>query len=83
MTRLVTALDDPATISEVGGKGVNLVPNGDFETGDTSPKGWQQVDGLTTYYVKDADAKHGKVLKFDTDVLQSQGYEWWSKIAKG
>src|SRR5262245_66557483 len=61
----------------------NLVPNGDFEKGKDSPEGWQQVDGLTTFWVDDPGKKRGKVIKFDTDVLQSQGYEWWLKIAKG
>ncbi len=63
--------------------GKNLLVNGAFEEGDTTPKGWQVIDGLTTFWVKDEDPKHGKVLKVDTDVLQSQGYEWWSKIALG
>ena len=62
---------------------LNLVPNGDFEAGDATPTGWQTVDGLTTFWVKDGDPKHGKVIKFDTDVYQSEGYEWWAKIAKG
>src|ERR1700676_4229271 len=61
----------------------NLIPNGDFEAGDDTPTGWQTVDGLTTFWVKDDDPKHGKAIKFDTDVLQSQGYDWWVKIAKG
>src|SRR5262249_32486442 len=61
----------------------NLIPNGDFEEGDVTPKGWQTVDGLSSFWVKDDDPRHGKVIKFDTDVLQSQGYEWWAKIAKG
>ena len=61
----------------------NLVVNGDFEKGKDSPDGWQQVDGLTTFWVDDPDKKRGKVIKFDTDVLQSQGYDWWVKIAKG
>jgi hypothetical protein len=61
----------------------NLLPNGGFEEGTDSPKGWQQVDGLTTFWVKDADPKRGKVIKFDTDVYQSQAYDWWVKIAKG
>jgi hypothetical protein len=60
----------------------NLVPNGDFEKGQDTPDGWQTVDGLTTFWVKDDDAKHGKVIKFDTDVYQTQGYEWWVKIAR-
>src|SRR5262245_66524472 len=61
----------------------NLCPNGDFEKGKDTPDGWQQSDGLSTFWVDDPDGKRGKVLKVDTDVLQSQGYEWWSKIAKG
>ena len=61
----------------------NLIPNGDFEKGDLSPSGWQTVDGLAVSWVKDTDPAHGKVLKFDTDVLQSQAYNWWMKIAKG
>jgi hypothetical protein len=60
----------------------NLIPNGDFEAGDDSPTGWQTVDGLTTFWVKDDDPRHGKVIKLDTDVYQSQGYEWWVKIAR-
>ena len=61
----------------------NLVVNGDFEAGEITPKGWQTIDGLSTFWVKDDDPKHGKVIKFDTDVYQSQAYEWWVKIAKG
>ena len=30
-----------------------------------------------------ADPRHGKVLEFDTDVYQSQAYDWWVKIARG
>src|SRR6476646_2154106 len=63
--------------------GQNLVPNGDFEKGTDTPEGWQLVDGLTTFWIDDPDKKRGKILKFDTDVLQSQGYEWWAKISKG
>src|SRR5262245_14307433 len=61
----------------------NLVPNGDFEGGTDTPTGWQKIDGLTTFWVNDPDGKRGKVIKFDTDVLQEQGYEWWVKIADG
>jgi hypothetical protein len=63
--------------------GKNLVPNGDFEKGTDTPEGWQQVDGLTTWWIDDPDKKRGKIIKFDTDVLQSQGYEWWAQIATG
>lgn len=62
--------------------GKNIVPNGDFEEGTTSPVSWQTVDGLTAFYVTDPDPKHRKCVKFDTDVLQSQGYEWWAKFAR-
>src|SRR3954451_8793591 len=62
--------------------GNNLIPNGDFEEGDETPAHWQTVDGLTTFYVKDPDPKRGKCIKFDTDVLQSQGYEWWAHFAR-
>src|SRR3954464_14430784 len=61
----------------------NLIPNGDFEEGDDSPKHWQAVDGLTSSWGKDADPAHGKGIRFDTDVLQSQGYEWWSQVRDG
>jgi hypothetical protein len=60
----------------------NLVPNGDFEAGRESPTGWQTVDGLTSFWVKDDDPQHGKVIRFDTDVYQTQGYDWWVKIAR-
>src|SRR4051794_19848588 len=49
----------------------NLIPNGDFEAGATTPAGWQTVDGLSSFWVADDDPAHGKVIKFDTDVLQS------------
>ena len=62
--------------------GKNLIPNGDFEEGKNSPSHWQTVDGFSTFWVKDADPKHGKCIKFDTDILQSQGYEWWAKFAQ-
>jgi hypothetical protein len=62
--------------------GKNLVPNGDFEEGGESPKGWQTVDGLTSFYVKDEDPKHGKCIRFDTDVQQGQAYDWWAKYAE-
>ena len=78
----LAAAPEPATYKE-NPKAKNLVVNGDFEKGKDSPEGWQQVDGLTTFYIDDPDKKRGKILKVDTDVLQSQGYDWWVKIAKG
>jgi len=72
---------DPITKPLPPGK--NLIPNGDFEQGEVTPKGWQSIDGLSSFWVQDEDPRHGKVLKFDTDVLQSQGYVWWKKIRAG
>jgi hypothetical protein len=63
--------------------GENLVPNGDFEEGDVTPRGWQTIDNLCAYWVKDDDPAHGKVMKFDTDVYQKEAYAWWVQIAKG
>ena len=62
--------------------GKDLIPNGDFEQGADSPAHWQTIDGLSAFYVKDADRKRNKCVKFDTDVLQSQGYEWWARFAR-
>ena len=61
-------------------RGENLVLNGDFEKGKSTPDGWQTIDGLSTFCVDDPDPARGKVLKLDTDVLQSQAYEWWAKL---
>jgi len=72
-----TAAEPPKT------RGENLVPNGEFEAGKNTPDGWQTIDGLSSFWVDDPDPAHGKVIKLDTDVLQSQGYEWWAKIVKG
>jgi len=78
------AAAEPEPAAKPAGKGAkNLVPNGDFEAGDGTPAGWQTIDGLSTFWVKDDDPARGKVLRFDTDVLQSQAYDWWTKISKG
>jgi len=63
--------------------GTNVVVNGDFEKGEITPTGWQSVENMCAYWVKDADPKRGKVIKFDTDVLQLQAYDWWVKIHGG
>src|SRR4051812_33239763 len=64
-------------------QGENLAPNGDLEKATDAPDRWQKVDGLTPFWIDDPDGKRGKVLKVDTDVLQSQGCDWWVQIAKG
>jgi hypothetical protein len=80
--------DDPAPAAEKSPPAAatadkNLLPNGDFEQGDASPLGWQTIDGLSSFWVDDPDPRHGKVMKFDTDVTQAQAYGWWSKIVAG
>jgi hypothetical protein len=70
---------DPATIPA----GENLVANSDFEQGEGTPAGWQTIDGLSSFWVDDPDGTRGKVLKLDTDVLQSQAYEWWTRLIAG
>ena len=71
-----------ADAPDVKGK-PNLIPNGDFEAGEETPDGWQKVDGLLSFWEKAEEPDHGKVIRFDTDVLQSQAYDWWDKIADG
>jgi hypothetical protein len=64
--------------------GENLLANGDFEQGEGSqPLAWQTVDGLSSFWVEDADPDHGKVMKLDTDVLQTQAYQWWERLLAG
>lgn len=61
----------------------NLLLNGHFESGKVTPAHWQTIDGLSTFWVKTTDPRRGRVLRFDTDVLQSQAYNWWVRIADG
>ena len=61
----------------------NLLPNGGFEEGEASPAHWQPIDGLATFWVHDEDPARGKVLRLDTDVLQSQAYAWWKEVLAG
>ena len=61
--------------------GPNLVANGDFEKGTTSPEGWDALDGLTTVW--DKDSRHGKFVRFDTDVYLSEWTAWRDKLAAG
>lgn len=81
MAAILFLADGLAFAAEKSGK--NLVPNGDFEKGTVTPDGWQTIDGLSVFWVTDSDPKHGKVLKFDTTILQTQAYEWWAKIESG
>ena len=76
-----TAIADDADPKQTSAE--NLLPNGNFDVGEITPKHWQTIDGLSTLWVADADPKRGKVLKFDTDVQQAQAYVWWKNISDG
>ncbi|VTS01766.1 hypothetical protein [Tuwongella immobilis] len=76
----LNAQSQPPDLSKAG---PNVVKNGDFETGEITPTGWQSIDGLCVHWATDSDPKRGKVIRFDTDVTQAQAYEWWAKLAKG
>ena len=62
---------------------LNLIRNGGFDLPNQSADGpahWQAVDNLVWQWAKDPKAStRGKVLRIDTDVLQSQAYAWWVK----
>ncbi|HUU10285.1 MAG TPA: hypothetical protein VM431_07060 [Phycisphaerae bacterium] len=66
---------------EVPDAKANLIANGDFETpadDGTHPAHWQAVDNLVFFWTTDAQApERGKVIRVDTDVYQSQAYQWW------
>ncbi|NQU10263.1 hypothetical protein HQ590_05710 [bacterium] len=84
LTSILLLLCLVAVAAHAGGpQGPNLLTNSDFERGHGTPEGWQTIDGLTTFWVDDPDSQHGKVLKVDTDVDQTQAYQWWSKIRAG
>jgi hypothetical protein len=54
--------------------GVNRVVNGDFEKKHVErpgPLGWEEPDGLTSFWEK-VGGKHGRVIRLDTDVKQSE-----------
>ncbi len=64
----------------------NLILNGDFEIGkNNSPAGWQPVDGLATFWVKDPDpaGKNGKVIMIDSDIYADQARDWWKRFMTG
>jgi len=70
-------------LASPGWGATNLLVNGDFERGKISPTGWQTVDGLTSFWATDPDPARGKMLRFETGVLQSQAYAWWKQILHG
>lgn len=61
--------------------GPNLVANGDFETGDQTPDGWETIDNLTSFWK--AQGAPGKCLVIDTDVLLGQWKDWRGRLDAG
>ena len=78
-TRGLTREAQPGTAEEAPPAGP-MPLNGDFEKEAKqrgSPLGWDRVDNLTTFWVKDpfpgpGGRPQGRVLKMDTDVLESE-----------
>jgi len=60
----------------------NLVKNGDFEEGGESPKHWQRINNLTTFWDSTASPT-GKCLRTDTDVLDTEVKAWEGKLGRG
>ncbi|HUU92646.1 MAG TPA: hypothetical protein VM238_15715 [Phycisphaerae bacterium] len=62
-------------------RGPELVKNGGFETGTTSPDAWQRLDGLTTFW--SGGGASGKCLKINTDVYHDEWMAWQKKYKAG
>ncbi|MCD6406083.1 MAG: hypothetical protein J7M19_09675 [Planctomycetes bacterium] len=63
--------------------GANLVKNGDFEKGRTTPDGWEALDGLCSFWDKDPDAKYGRYVRMDSDVYLAEWRQWRSRFEAG
>ncbi len=63
--------------------GANLVKNGDFEKGRTTPDGWEPVDGLCSFWAKDPDPKYDRYIRMDSDVYLAQWRQWRSRFEAG
>jgi len=60
----------------------NLVKNGSLEKGSAKgPVGWQQPDGLTSFWVKDPLGA-GKCLRFDSDVQKEEARARWAEMER-
>jgi len=62
--------------------GPNIVPNPGFEDGAERPDKWADVDNMVVFYVTD-DARHGKVVMFDTDVILTEYQQWKARRNAG
>ncbi|MEI8244879.1 MAG: hypothetical protein WCI51_03565 [Lentisphaerota bacterium] len=57
--------------------GENLLPNGNFDEGESNAANWEKTDGLTSFWV--SEDGRGRVLKMDTRVSNDQVLEWKNK----
>ncbi len=65
-----------------GEPGRNLLPNGDFEDGDISPLHWDKVNGLTTFWHREAGTNN-RCIRIDTDVYEKEALAWMKRFAAG
>ncbi len=83
MSRGRAMADDNVTIESPPPGSVNLLKNGDFETPNADkngPANWQPVDNLVYHWHRDADTAHGRTIRIETDIAQSDAYAWWKKL---
>ncbi len=71
----------PEADAKVPTVGPELAPNGGFETGTTTPAGWDRIDGLTTFW--SGGGAGGKCLKINTDVYHDEWVAWRKKHKEG
>lgn len=78
----ITLRDGDITIAQPPPGAVNLIRNGGFEEPNdkgTGPRYWQDVERLVHHWTTDPSAPdRGKIIRIDTDVNQSQAYQWWA-----
>jgi len=71
----ILLIADDANEEKPKNLGEEVLPNGDFEKADKKckdiPAGWDEPDELTVFWVDSPDGK-GKVLKFDSAVLEDE-----------
>lgn len=61
--------------------GENLIRNGTFEKGRTSPDAWDKADGLLSFWHREPDGN--RCIRMDTDVYEKQALAWIEKFKAG
>jgi len=54
--------------------GENVIKNGSFDEGAAFAEGWEQPDGLTSFF--ETEEGRGRIVKMDTLVDRDQALEW-------